>query len=235
MHHLVEHVVALDLVFGDGVLVAVGAQTDAVAELIHRVDVIHPAAIHAGEQHDALQLARVDVDQLEALLAQGVEIARLLLELGDKLFLIDRLEGFLMRLEEADADAQALQVLRQPLHVPIGVFVAVAAIGRDGFLDELVRHLDDGFVHIAPLEHLLALLVNLLALLVHHIVILQHVLADFVVARLDALLGVFNLPGEHLRLDRLVLGQTHLFNQAADALAAEQAHQVILHGEEELG
>ena len=175
------------------------------------------------------------MDQLEALLAQGVEIARLLLELGDQLFLIDRLEGFLMRLEEADADAQALQVLRQPLHVPIGVFVAVAAIGRDGFLDELVRHLDDGFVHIAPLEHLLALLVDLLALLVHHIVILQHVLADFVVARLDALLGVFNLPGEHLRLDRLVLGQTHLFNQAADALAAEQAHQVILHGEEELG
>ena len=174
------------------------------------------------------------MDQLEALLAQGVEIARLLLELGDQLFLIDRLEGFLMRLEEADADAQALQVLRQPLHVPIGVFVAVAAIGRDGFLDELVRHLDDGFVHILTLEHLSALLVDLLALLIHDIVILKHVLTDLVVAGFDALLSVFNLTGEHLRFDRLILRQTHLLDQTADAFAAEQAHEVILHGEEEL-
>ena len=235
VNHLVEHVIAFNLIFGDGVLVAVSAQADAVAQLIHRVDVIHPAAIHAGEEHDALQLTRIDMDQLEALLAQGVEIARFLLELGDQFILVDGLESFLMRLEEADADAQTLQILRQALKVPIGVIVAVAAVGRNRFLDELVRHLDDGFVHVAALEHLLALLVDFLALLIHHVVILKHVLTDFVVARFNTLLGVLNLPGEHLRFDRLVLSQTHFLDQAADALTAEQAHQIILHGEEELG
>ncbi len=235
MHHLVEHVIAFNLIFGDGVLVAIGAQADAVAQLIHRVDVIHPAAIHAGEQHDALQLAGIDVQQLEALFAQGVEIARFLLELGDQLVFIDGLERLFMRLEEANADAQAFQILRQAGQIPIGVVVAVAAVGRDGLFDKLVRHLDDGFVHIAAFEHLLALLIDLLALLVHHVVILKHVLTDFVVARLNALLSILNLSGEHLRFDRLVLSQTHLLNQAADAFTAEQAHQIILHGEEELG
>ena len=43
-------------------------------------------------------------------------------------------------------------------------------------------------------------------------------------------------PVSMLRLDRLVLGQTRVFSiMAADALAAEQAHQVVLAGDEELG
>ena len=44
--HLVEHVETLDAVHHHGILLPVGPQMDALAQLIHVVDVIHPVAIH---------------------------------------------------------------------------------------------------------------------------------------------------------------------------------------------
>ena len=87
----------------------------------------------------------------------------------------------------------------------------------------------------SPIEHLAALAVDDLALLVHHVVVLQHVLADVVVAALDALLGVFDLLGEHAVLDGHVLVHACSFSiMGRDAVGAEQAHQVVLQRDEEL-
>ena len=91
--------------------------------------------------------------------------------------------------------------------------------------------------HVAALEHLVAVLVDDLALLVHHVVVLEDALADQVVLLLDLALGVLDLLREHLGLDRLLLallaGGAEAVEDAVDAVAGEQAHEVVLGGEEE--
>ena len=57
IHHLVEHIKAFDAVFHHRVLLTVAAQRDALPQLVHVVDVVHPLAVYALEQADALQLA----------------------------------------------------------------------------------------------------------------------------------------------------------------------------------
>ena len=91
--------------------------------------------------------------------------------------------------------------------------------------------------HVAALEHLVAVLVDDLALLVHDVVVLEDALADEVVLLLDLALGVLDLLREHLRLDRLLLAVLGLRAEAVedlvDPVAGEQAHEVVLGGEEE--
>ena len=91
--------------------------------------------------------------------------------------------------------------------------------------------------HVAALEHLVAVLVDDLALLVHHVVVLEDALADQEVLLLDLALGALDLLREHLRLDRLLLallgGRAEAVEDAVDAVAGEQAHEVVLGGEEE--
>src|SRR6185295_14541691 len=76
-----------------------------------------------------------------------------------------------------------------------------------------------------------------LALLVHHVVVLEDALADEEVLLLDLALGVLDLLREHLRLDRLLFallaGGPEAVEDAIDAVAGEQAHEVVLGGQEE--
>ena len=51
-----EHLEALALVLHHGVVLAVGPQADALAQLVHGVDVIHPVFVDDAEHHHALQL-----------------------------------------------------------------------------------------------------------------------------------------------------------------------------------
>src|SRR6185295_17012419 len=73
--------------------------------------------------------------------------------------------------------------------------------------------------------------------LVHHVVVLEDALADQVVLLLDLALGVLDLLREHLRLDRLLLALLVLgaeaVEDAVDAVAGEQADEVVLGGQEE--
>ena len=73
----------------------------------------------------------------------------------------------------------------------------------------------------------MAALVDHLALLVHHLVVLEDVLADLGVAGLDGVLGPLDGLGDHLRLDRHVVGQG-LAHHPAHGAGGEQAHQLVL-------
>src|SRR6201999_3762727 len=103
----------------------------------------------------------------------------------------------------------------------------------DHLLDLLARDV----THVATLEHLVAVAVDDLALLVHDVVVLEHALADEVVLLLDLALGVLDLLREHLRLDRLLFAVVALGTEAiedlVDPVAGEQAHEVVLGGQEE--
>ena len=90
---------------------------------------------------------------------------------------------------------------------------------------------------VRSLEHLVAQRVDHAALLVHHVVVLERVLAAEVVLLLDLALGALDLLGEHRRLDRLLVAldvdDAELVEDAVDAVAGEQADQVVLGREEE--
>ena len=55
--HLLEHGVALALVLHHRIVLAVSPQADALAQLGHVVQMLHPVLVHHPEHHDPLQLA----------------------------------------------------------------------------------------------------------------------------------------------------------------------------------
>ena len=52
--HRVKHIVAFVGIGTHRIFVAHGANTDALAQLIHRIDVIHPLGVHRTQKHHAL-------------------------------------------------------------------------------------------------------------------------------------------------------------------------------------
>ena len=100
-------------------------------------------------------------------------------------------------------------------------------------LDDLVDPVADLLAQVVALEHVAALRVDDLALLVQHVVVLEDVLADVEVLLLDLLLGALDLLREHLGLDRLVVAGAEAVEDLVDAVAREEAHEVVLGGEEE--
>ena len=88
--------------------------------------------------------------------------------------------------------------------------------------------------HVLALEDPVAVLVDDLALLVHHVVVLEDALADQEVLLLDLLLGALDLLREHLVLDRqlvavlVLLREELVVEDLVDAVAGEQAHEVVL-------
>src|SRR3954447_11709552 len=106
---------------------------------------------------------------------------------------------------------------------------------RDDRRDLLAR----GVAHRLLLEDLVAVGVDDAALLVNDVVVLEHALADEEVLLLDLALGLLDLLGEHPRLDRLLVallvGAAEAVEDAVDAVAGEQADEVVLGGEEEAG
>ena len=88
----------------------------------------------------------------------------------------------------------------------------------------------------ALLRHqLAALLEDDLALVIDHVVVFQDVLADVEVARLDLLLRLLERLVDPGMDDRLVLLEAELLQHAVHAVGAEDAHQVVLQRQEELG
>jgi hypothetical protein len=85
---------------------------------------------------------------------------------------------------------------------------------------------------VGAVEDLVAALVDHLALLVHHLVVLEDVLADLGVALLDGVLGPLDGLGDHLGLDRHVVGQG-LAHHPVHGAGGEEAHQVVLEGQVE--
>src|SRR5207344_2042045 len=57
LHHGAEHVVALALILDQRVALAVAAQADALAQVIHLVQVLTPLAVQDGQDHPPLDLA----------------------------------------------------------------------------------------------------------------------------------------------------------------------------------
>jgi hypothetical protein len=105
----------------------------------------------------------------------------------------------------------------------------------DDPLGRLPDHLQDRRLQVLAHQDLAPLLVDDLALLVHDVVVLEQVLADLEVVGFHLGLGVFDGPADQVVLDGLPVLQAELLHEAGDALAAENAQQVVLQRHVEAG
>src|SRR5690242_7704002 len=229
VHHGAEHVVALALVLDQRVALAVTAQADALAQVVHLVQVLAPLAVEHGQHYAPLDLAH-DLGA-EFLLASLVGA----LGVGDHL-LGDELAGepgpVAARLldDVVDGEGDRVQLAEGPpelVQVPL-LRVALAGLAVDVPLDHLVDELADLLVQVGALEYLAALAVDDHALAVHHVVVLEHVLADLEVLLLDLGLGRPDGPGDDLGLDRDVRRDVQPLHDGADPRGVEHPHQVVL-------
>src|SRR5581483_6306961 len=180
------------------------------AKVVHRLEVLAPADVDGLEDDEALEVAHQPLlDRIELLLAFGIRVEGVL----DELF-HDRVA--LEPAELLDGDAGAVERLHR-LHETAEIPLVVRLVG--GVLGDDVRdHLGD-----PPLLHELG---EILA--VQHVVVLEDVLARDEVLLLDLLLGVLDLAREDPRLHRLVLGELEALHDVVDAVAGEEAHELVL-------
>src|SRR5207302_3989661 len=84
VHHGAEHVVALALILDQRVALAVAAQADALAQVVHLVQVLAPLAVQDGQDHPPLDLAHdLRTELLLAPLVSGLRVGDY--RLGDEL------------------------------------------------------------------------------------------------------------------------------------------------------
>ena len=227
-----EHLEALVLVRDQRVDLGEPAQVDALAQVVHVVQVLAPAVVDDLEQDVALELAHQLGAQL--LLALVVGLDRVVLQLGLQRVAVDRVGVEVVGRERGRVDL--LELGEQALEVPV-----LHVVAHEVLVHERVEHVADlragGAGHVLALEDAVADLVDDLALLVHHVVVLEHALADQEVLLLDLLLRLLDLLREHLRVERLLLALlrhgAEPVEDAVDAVAGEQAHEVVLGGEVE--
>ncbi len=105
----------------------------------------------------------------------------------------------------------------------------------DEIVDDARAHFGDGRLERFLRHHLAPVLEDDLALVVHHVVELENVLADVEVARFDLLLRLLQRLVDPGMDDRLVLLEPEALEHRVHALGAEDAHQVVLQRQEELG
>ena len=94
-----------------------------------------------------------------------------------------------------------------------------------------VDDFDNAFLLVLAFEQRAAHAVDGLALLVHHVVVFEDVFAGGEILRFDGLLRGRDALGDHLAFDRHVFFHAQPQHQVLHALAAENAHQVVLQRE----
>ena len=197
--HLVEHQLALGAVLDQRILLGVAAQPDALAHVVHVVEVLAPARVGHLERDPALQVARQLLVGLPPLpLAGLVVLDGVVVDHLDKLVAGG---GAALELGLRDADRED-RAQRHPHAVPVPLLGVAAGVRVDGGPDHVPRPLEHAVADVGALQDLLAASVHLLALLVEDVVVLDDVLAVDEVELLDLLLGALDPLCQHAVLDR---------------------------------
>src|ERR1700722_16360857 len=111
--------------------------------------------------------------------------------------------------------------------------LCLRAIGIDEIERDVFGFLDDKLTLILPLERGAANRVDRFALLVHHVVVFEQVFAGVEILRFDRLLRLFDAARNHFRFDGYAFGHAEAKHQRLDALAAEDAHEIVFERKEE--
>ena len=222
---LLEEGMPLAAVLDERVLLRERAEVNALAEVVHRLQVLAPALVDDLEDHVALDVAGELGGEL--LLPLGVRLERVVDELvGERLAALH--VCLLVQLVDRDvAPVEGLHARDEPLEIPVLRELGVGELGDDR-RDRLLDPATDLVREVHALEHLPTLLVDDHALRVHHVVVLEDVLARDEVLLLDLLLRVLDLLGEDPRLHGLIVRDLEAGHDVLDPVAREQADEVVL-------
>ena len=199
-HHHAEHLEALTLPLGGRILLTHRPKVNALAKQVHLTQVLTPALIDDAQHHLTLNLTQHRLTELT--LAGLIERQRFVVEHVVEFL---RARGCLERSELDPGRPQGFGLSEQRLEIPLLGNVA-HAIGGNRSTNGVVEVLERFVAQVGAVENLPATPVDHLALLVHHFVVLQDVLTGLGVAALDSVLGPFDRPGDHLRLERDIVG-----------------------------
>ena len=197
------------------------AQADALFQLIHRVDVIHPAVINHSQQDHLFDLTHVCGTDFRFLFV--VQMSESLNNICFQFLGIQTLQFLLRIVHAAETVGQSREILVEQLKIPFLRELAVHRNWYNDIMNELFHHFHDGFLQILTKQNLAALIINDLSLLIHNIIVLQNVFTDLKVAALNLLLRVFDRLGKHPRRDRFIL-HAEFFHNPLHAFSAEQTH-----------
>src|SRR5216683_2102177 len=124
--------------------------------------------------------------------------------------------------------------LREKLRgVPLVGMLLAGAEGVDEFARDVLGDAEHVVALVFAFERGAPYGVNRLALLVHHVVVFKEVLAGVEVLGFHGFLRVFDAAGDELGLDGHPFGHAQAVHEGFDALAAEDAHEIVFEGEEE--
>ena len=223
--HVVEHRERFALVFLLRVFLRVGTQIDALAQVVHRCQMLTPEAIQSlqgdgflevfeDRRTDLLALGGVSVDdRLQDACAQSalVECLVLVQPLAQRQ---RQREITLQRFFQAFDVPQLVDALRRDEGVNDGIDDPAADL-VDHRRDPLGRH------------QLVAQLVDHLALVVGDVVVFEQMLADVEVVRLDLALRGFDGVGHPAVFQHLAFLHAELLQHRAHARRQEDAHQIV--------
>src|SRR5256712_5711279 len=222
--HLFEERVSLALVGDERVLLAIAAQVDALAELLHRGEVLDPVDVDRAQEDPPLHHARQLLAELG--LAPFVRLVDELRDLLSKLVQArgvgERRRGDLVGAAQHRAERRG-----EPCAVPF-LGVRRDRVRVDHGRGLVVKEADDRLPDVAFLDDLPALVVDDVALVVENVVELERALADVEVAALDLDLRLGDRPGHHPRLDRDGVVEAEPRHEPGDALRGEDADEVVL-------
>ncbi len=196
-NHIFKHDEGFVFVFGHGVLLTECAVANALPQLVHCVDVIHPLIINGFQDDHAFKILQHFRAQL---FGARFQMCR-------RLFVEHRRDLGFVKLGnifggQPVVRQDGVQFLQHGGQIPFLGVIADVAVMPDDVVNGGFQHEKHLLMQVFAGKHVLALLVDKLALLIHYIVVFQHVFADFKVARFDLLLGGFDGLADHLHLNR---------------------------------
>ena len=229
VEHLGEHLERLALELLLRILLGVAPQADALAQVIHRRQVLLPVVVEHLQHHGLLETAH-RARAREFFLGLMVRLEALHDALAQR-FLVQILFLFEPLAQRQIQSVLAAQRLFQSLDVPLLLERARRDILADQVADDVVTNRAHGFADIVRRQQFVALLVDLRALIVGDVVVLQQLLTHVEVVALDLALGVLDRARHPVVLDRLAFLHTQALHQRRYALGGEDPHQRVFQRE----
>src|SRR3989441_1035645 len=226
-HHVLEEHERFLLELHQRVFLRVAAQPDALFQVVQREQVVFPLRINHVENNAALQPAH----QVRAkllfffLVTPGDGSNR-----GAGKLVVGKRRGIGAR--SLDVDAELRVGLGEELRdVPLIGMLLARTEGFDQLAHNVFRDAQNVIALVLAFERGPADRVDRLALLVHHVVVFEKVFAGIEVLRFDGFLRVLDAARDELRFDGHAFGHAQAVHQRLDALATEDAHQIVFERE----
>src|SRR5581483_2757281 len=229
--HPLELVEGLFLVDEQRVSLLIAAQMDALAQIVHVRQMLHPARIDRAQRHPALQFAHRPraLQRIHLLLARLVDVPHVI---GQELdHLLARLALQVVDRQDGIEHEVVVKFAEQFVEFPFAGGNLGGRVDVDGILDVAADIVEDRLLQVHAFQDTAALLIDQFALPVHHVVVVEDVLARLEIVFLDLLLRPLDHAGEHLGVHRQMLLPGA--QQGMVGPVAEQAPEFVFERDEE--